>query len=121
MLESFYHSAKVFQLKSENVFKPALDLYFPKNHICNSMFNGNKIKVSYSCIKNIKSIINNHNVKVLNNTAEIKENCNCRNKNNCPLDRKCLTTSITYEVKITSNQPNYKENFTLEPLKQISN
>ena len=33
-------------------------------------------------------------MKVLNNTVETEESCNCKNKNNCPLDRKCLTPNI---------------------------
>ena len=48
-------------------------------------------------------------MKVLNNTAEIEEGCNCRNRNNYPLDRKCLTPNIIYEAQITSNQPNNKQ------------
>ena len=61
-------------------FLSLLDLHFPKKHISivilllfhnNSIFNRTKIKVSYSCMQNIKSITNNHNMKVLNNTAEI--------------------------------------------------
>ena len=48
-------------------------------------------------------------MKVLNNTAETEESCNCRNKNNCPLDGKCLTPNIIYEAQITSNQRNYKQ------------
>ena len=60
-------------------------------------------------MQNIKSVINNHNMKVLNNTAEIEESCNCRNKNNCPLDGKCFTPNIIYEAQIKSNQPNYKQ------------
>ena len=60
-------------------------------------------------MQNIKSVINNHNMKVLNNTAEIEEGCNWRNKNNCPLDGKCLTTNIIYEAQITSNQLNYMQ------------
>ena len=48
-------------------------------------------------------------MKVLNNTAETEESCNCRNKNNCPLDGKCLTPNIIYEAQITSNQLNYKQ------------
>ena len=31
------------------------------------------ISISHSCMQNIKSVINNHNMKVLNNTAEIEE------------------------------------------------
>ena len=90
-------------------FLSLLDLHFPKNHIYSSIFNRNKIKVSYSCMQNIKSVINNHNMKVLNNTAETEESCNCRNKNNCPLDGKCLTPNIIYEAQIMSNQLNYKQ------------
>ena len=41
-------------------------------------------------MQNIKSVINNHIMKVLNNTTEIEEICNCRNKNNCPLDGECF-------------------------------
>ena len=72
------------------------------------MFNKNKIQESYSCMQNIKSIINNHDIKDLNNSAE---SCNCRNKNNCPLDGKCLTRNIIYEAQITSNQLKYKQKF----------
>ena len=37
-------------------------------------------------MKNVKSILNNNDMKILSDTAEIKESCNCRNKNNCPFD-----------------------------------
>ena len=60
-------------------------------------------------MQNMKSVINYHNMNVLNNTAEIEEGCNCRNRNNCPLDGKCLTPNIIYEAQIMSNQPNYKQ------------
>ena len=48
-------------------------------------------------------------MKVLNNTAETEESCNCRDKINCPLHGKCLTPNITSEAHITSNQLNYKQ------------
>ena len=48
-------------------------------------------------------------MKLLNNTAEIDESYNCRSKNNCPLDGKCLTQNIIYESQITSNQLSYKQ------------
>ena len=35
------------------------------------------------------------------------KNCNCRNKDNCPLDRKCLVECIAYEARVsTMNQTN---------------
>ena len=90
-------------------FLSLLDLHFPRNRIYSSIFNRNKIKVSYSCMQNMKSVINFYNMNVLNNTVEIEEGCNCRNRNNCPLDGKCLTPNIIYETQIMSNQPNYKQ------------
>ena len=63
--------SKNISTKIGKSFLSLLDLHFQR--IYSSIFNRNKIKVSYSCIQNIKSVINNHNMKVLNNTAEIKE------------------------------------------------
>ena len=57
----------------------------------------------------MKSVINNHNMKILNNNAEIEVSCNCRSRNNRHLDGKCLTPNIIYEAQITSNQLNYKQ------------
>ena len=82
--------SKNVSIKIGKYFLSLLDLHFPINHVCSSVFNKNKFKVSYSCIQNMKSVINNHNMKVLNNIAEIEESCNCRNKNNWPLDGKML-------------------------------
>ena len=80
--------SKSVSTKIGKSFLSLLDLHFPKNHIFNSIFNRNKIKVSYSCMQNIKTIINNHNMKVLNNSAGIEESRDCRNKNSCRLDGK---------------------------------
>ena len=44
-------------------------------------------------------------MKLLLNTAEIKENCNSRNWNNCPLEGKWSTSNIIYKAQITSNHP----------------
>ena len=49
-------------------------------------------------------------MKILNYTTQIEESCSCRNKNNCPLDGKCLTPNIISESQITSIQLNYKQN-----------
>ena len=60
-------------------------------------------------MQNIKSVINNHNMKVSNNTAEVEESCSCGNKNNYPLDGKYFTPNLICEAQITSNQLNYKQ------------
>ena len=38
---------------------------FPRQHKFNMIFNKNNVKVSYSCMPNIKSVINVHNKRVL--------------------------------------------------------
>ena len=71
-------------------------------------------------------------------TATQEGQCNCRNKNDCPLNGKCLTTSIIYQAKVTSpNQPtetyigltensfkarfsNHKQSFQKESLKNAT-
>ena len=52
--------------------------HFPKIYSISNMFNRNKIKVSYSCMQNIKSIIKNHSVNILHQNKENKDGCNCR-------------------------------------------
>ena len=54
-------------------------------------------------------------MKVLNNTAEIEQSCNCRNKSSCPLHGKCL---IPNEAQITSNQLNYKQKIDIGTAKR---
>ena len=47
-----------------------LDLHFPKNHIYNSIFNRNKIKVSYNFMQNIKSNQLSYKQKIYSGTAK---------------------------------------------------
>ena len=60
-------------------------------------------------MQNIKGIINNHNMNILPQNNEIKDECNCRNKKYFPLGGKCLSPNIVYQGKINSSQPNYNE------------
>ena len=86
-----------------------MDVLSAKTKTFNKIFNRNKVKVSYSSMQNIKGIINNHNMNILHQNNEIKDECNCRNKKYCPLGRKCLSPNIVYQGKIKSPQPNYNE------------
>ena len=49
--------SKNVSIKIGKSFLSLLDLRVPKNHIYSSIFKRNKIKVSYSCMQNIKSAI----------------------------------------------------------------
>ena len=51
--------------KAGHYFLKLFDKHFPRHHKLHKIFNRNTVKVSCSCTKNIKSIINCHNKKVL--------------------------------------------------------
>ena len=96
---------------STNVAKEFLSLvnkHFSGNHKFKKIFNKNNLKVSYSCMRNIKSIVSAHNRKVL--TEESQENerkCNCPRNTTCPLDGNCLSRNTMYSGKVTSDLPDY--------------
>ena len=79
--------------------------HFLKHHEYHSLYNKNNVKVSYSCMENMGSIINKHNKKVLSNNNNHDNNeslCNCRSKEECPLNNNCLSSSIIYNAQITT-------------------
>ena len=56
---------------------------------------------------NMKSIINKHNKKVTNanndTNTDNQVQCNCRKKDQPPLDNKCLTSSVIYNAQVRTN------------------
>ncbi len=83
-------------------FLQLVDKHFPKTSRLHKIFNRNNIKVSYSCMSNVKISISSHNRRVLKQQAEPSASCNCRSLNECPLNGKCLTESIVYQAEITA-------------------
>ena len=79
---------------------------FPRDHQLYKIFNRNKLKLSYSCISSMSSVIQQHNYKAL---STIKNRlCNCRNKDNCHHDGKCLQTfGIVYKADVIVNKDNH--------------
>ena len=80
---------------------------FPNEHPLHKIFNKHTLKLSYSCMSNIKSIISSHNKAVLSNfylsqTQTNEKECNCRKKDQCPLDGKCLTQNVVYQATVTT-------------------
>ena len=101
---------KSLDTKIAKTFLSLIDKHFPKDHKFHKIFNRNTVKVSYSCTKNVKTIINNHNRKILkdnenNNNTKL---CNCMKKHECPLDGNCLVTNTIYEASLTSDKPGYQ-------------
>ena len=79
-------------------FLNLIEKHFPENHKYRKIFNKNNLKISYSCMQNIKSIINAHNRKIIYETNDLKPQgkCNCINKSECPLNNECQETNIVY-------------------------
>ena len=60
----------------------------------------------------IKGEIHKHNKNTLEKGPQKHPDtqlCNCTNKNQCPLNRKCLTESIVYQVNISAIIPGYRD------------
>ena len=98
---------------SARSFFQILARQFPKDNKLYKTFNRNTIKISYSCMPNIKRIIDQHNKRILSQEAR-KENsrlCNCRNANNCPLSGKCLQESLVYQATVTTANDNKKATY----------
>ena len=78
-------------------FLKLVDTHFPIGNKLHKIFNRNTVKVSYSCMSNVKSIITSHNTRIIRKSQPqdiSAENCNCRNKHACPLQNKCMSKDI---------------------------
>ena len=107
-----------------------LDKHFPEMHKFYKIFNRNNVKVSYSSMSNISSIIKFHNKKALSNdeSKSWKSSCNCRGKSSCPLNGNCLQQNVIYCSKViprnqytNKNHPHYigltESSFKVRPYK----
>ena len=86
----------------DRTFLPLLSKHFPQNYTIHKIFNRNTVKISYSCLWNISSIISSHN----HNSLPPKQQsfgCNCRIKNECPLNGECQTPSVIYQADLVNN------------------
>ena len=83
-------------------FLKLIDMHFPKNHKFHKLFNRNNMKVSYSCMPSMGSIISSHNARTLAVPQVVTRTCNCKNPDNCPLNGECLATSIVYKATVTA-------------------
>ena len=75
-------------------FLNLLDIHFPKSNKLHKIFNRNTVKVSYCCTENLSNVIKTHNKKVTNETITSRDQFNCKNRNECPLDGNCQRSDI---------------------------
>jgi hypothetical protein len=94
-------------------FLKLLDTCFPPNHQLHKLLNRNTIKISYSCMPNLKQIIDRHNKTTMDKTDNNSDvdNCNCRDKTLCPLNKQCLTSGLIYQATVTRQDNNRQETY----------
>ena len=95
---------------STNVAKYFLSLvnkhFQHNNENLKKIFNRNNVKVSYSCMPNMKTIINAHNKKVTSEDTQSAATRTC----DCVRNTKVIACQKTiYTGTVTSNLPNYGE------------
>ena len=90
----------------------------PKNEL-HTICNRNTLKISYSCINNIETIIKTHNSRIINKeNNKTLDTCNCRKKEECPLPGKCTIQNVIYEAKVTKeNDDKIYTGLTATPFK----
>jgi hypothetical protein len=93
------------------VFLRTIKKVFTKKHRLYKIFNRNNIKLSYSCMPNLKQTISNHNRKLLtkSNPTATSRKCNCRDKTQCPLRGNCLASNLVYQAVVKTSYPNKPE------------
>ena len=104
--EKLYGSIPLFLWMS----KPMLKSYslkfweksFPKTNPLSNILNKKTVKISYSCTRNMKSIISGHNKQVLQPKPKTN-GWNSRDKNTCPFDNKFLTPKVIYQANVTND------------------
>ena len=83
-------------------FLQLLDLNFPTSNKFHKTFNNNNVNVSYCCIQNVGNI-KSHIKKLISSSNHHPQPCNCRKKEDCPLDGKCRTENIIYKCIVSTS------------------
>ena len=94
--------------------------HFPEGSALHKVFNKNTTKVSYSCMKNVASIIKGHNAAKLHSRPPVVP-CNCRVKASCPLNGDCQSSDVVYEAHVASNEVKTYVGMTAATFKQRYN
>ena len=95
--------SKSVQTNIGKTFLRLLEKHFPKESKLSQIFNKNSVKISYSCMENVATIIKSHNKNIAEHRVETpKVECNCRDKSKCPLQGSCRSKAIVYTAKVAT-------------------
>ena len=75
-----------------------------------NIFNRNNVKVSYLSTESLSSFISSRNKNLLNSLTRNIKPCNCRNKDECPLNGKGLAQGTVWKC-ITSISTNLDKTY----------
>ena len=65
------------------------------------IFNSITVNVRYSCMNNMSKIIKRHNKKVTLKSRDQKPKCNCRKKEESPMEGNCQINDVVYKYDAT--------------------
>ena len=86
-----------------------LNKHFPPGHKLRKIFNKNALKLNNSCMPNLKTKIDGHYKKILENTPPSKTKLsNCLERENCPMRGACFTEYVLDYVRINCDDETYK-------------
>ena len=114
-----HHTTKTSKPTSDVRSSALLKDLFPAGHKLRKIFNRNTIKLSYSCMTNVKQIIDGHSKAILKmaETAQLQKDggktCSCRKKEDCPMNGECLVSEVVWVVyQATVTIRDKKETYT---------
>ena len=91
-------------------FLGLISKHFPKNNPLSNIINKNTVKLSYSCMPNLKQKVNQHNKKVMaSDEVQPLGGCNCTQViGDCPLSGACQTSGVIYRAEVVAKIPSQK-------------
>ena len=95
-------------------FLQILDKCFHINNPLRQIFNRNTVKISFSCLPNMRQIIQAQNQKILSTQPETSQQtrtCNCRVPQDCPLAGQCLTEGVVYQAIVQRQDNGHCESY----------
>ena len=112
--------SKTIRTNVAREFLKLIDKHFPKTSPFHKIFNRNTIKVSFSSMSNVRSVISSHNKRILKETKSTQKSikdknqklCGCRNANECPLNNMCLTKDLVYQAEVTTKDQSDRKTYT---------
>ena len=83
------------------MFFRLLDKHFPRTSRLYKIFHRNTVKVSYSCMENVRQIIRNHSNYVSRKKPKSTPSCNCKKKDKFPMNGNCLKNNMIYKCTVS--------------------